>query len=152
MLLDPGGHFRDVGHEGGVAEQEVVGREDRHRRFGIAPGDPVRRVEHPGGGAAIERLGQDPRARGAGELLGDVAGVPADRDDERTLRRDGEGHAVEGLAQERARAEEAHVLLRPIGAEHLADQRPQSHALAAGQDHRPAVRRFDARATVSVLQ
>jgi hypothetical protein len=149
MLLDPGGDFRHVGHEDRVAEQEVVGWEDRHRGLRVAPGDPVRWVEHAGGGAAIERLRQDLRRAAPGNSR------RCSRRDGGTVTtsalRDGERHAIERLPQQRARAQETHVLLRAVGTEHLADQGPEAHALSSGQDHRPAALLSHAREILSIL-
>jgi hypothetical protein len=99
----------------------------------------VRGVEHAGRGAAVEGLGQDGRARGAGELLGDVARVMVDRDDQGAGLRDREADPVQGLAQQGAWPQKAHVLLGPVVAGDLTDQRPQPEPLTAREDHRPAV-------------
>src|SRR5882724_2221775 len=138
MPLERAGHFLDMGHEGGLAQDEVIGWEDREGRGRVAPGDPLRGVQNRGRGAPVFRLNQNVgRLRGALELLGDVPGVPAHRDHHGTVRRDAEGGPVKRLPQQASRPEQLHELLRPILAEHPANEGPETNPLAAGEHDAP---------------
>ena len=140
VLLHPPRHLGHVGHEGGLAQEEVIGREDRDDGLRVAPRDPVGRVEHPGRGAPVEGLRQDGRpGRRDGELLGDVARVLPDRGDQGARLRDGEPDAVQGLAEQAPGPEQPCVLLRTVFAEDLPHERAQTHALAPGEHDGPAV-------------
>jgi hypothetical protein len=133
-------HVGHLGHEGRLAQDEVIGGEERDRRVGVAAADPVGRVQDRRGGAAIARLHENVgRLVDAGELAGDMVGVLAHRHHHRAGERKAEGEPIERLAQQAARLEQRDVLLGPLVTERAPDQWAQAAPLPAGQHHRPRV-------------
>ena len=130
VRIDPRPHLRDMGYERVAAGDVVVRGEDGDRCCGIPPGDLRGRRQDGRGRPAVRGLSEDVRMRVPSELLRGVRGVLFHCDDDRPVDGKANSHPVQGLAEQRAAAEDRHVLLRPLIAEGGADQGPKTHALS----------------------
>ena len=135
--LDELGHVAHMVDERPRRSDEVVRRKDRDGRFRIAMVNPDRRQENPGGGAEVVRLHEHHRQGRVDRLLREIARMALDAHHTRTSFGDGESHAVERLPQQRARADDARVLLGLRLTVDMAHQGPEARPLPTREHHPP---------------